>query len=143
MPQQPPGGGALAYNNKLIGVESGGNPLAQNPNSTATGPAQFTESTWLDNFNKTFPAQAAMPDAQKLALRTNPQSRHPGPEYLHAEQRAGADQGRYSDHGHDALCGAFLRRRRRDEGAQGRPECAAGQSRPARLDQGEPVPARG
>ncbi len=47
----------LSYNAKLTSVESGGDPNAKNPNSTATGPAQFTESTWLDNFNKTFPAQ--------------------------------------------------------------------------------------
>ena len=68
-----PQGGPLAYNAKLTNVESGGDPNARNPNSSAAGLVQFTDGTWLENFNKTFPAQASMPDPQKLALRSNPQ----------------------------------------------------------------------
>lgn len=44
---------------RIVGVESGGDPNAKNPNSTATGLGQFIESTWLRLFRKHFPAQAA------------------------------------------------------------------------------------
>lgn len=37
------------YLNTLNKVESGGKNDAQNPNSTATGPFQFTEGTWRDS----------------------------------------------------------------------------------------------
>ena len=37
-----------AFLNKLVGVESGGNPMAKNPNSSATGLGQFTTGTWAD-----------------------------------------------------------------------------------------------
>lgn len=36
------------YYAMLAGVESGGNLTARNPQSTATGPYQFTEGTWSD-----------------------------------------------------------------------------------------------
>lgn len=43
------GGGAFQnYLNNTIKSESGGNPNAKNPNSTATGLAQFTEGTWAE-----------------------------------------------------------------------------------------------
>lgn len=55
---------------RIIGVESGGNPNAKNPNSSATGLGQFIESTWLNLFKKYFPDRAAgMTDAMILALR--------------------------------------------------------------------------
>lgn len=44
---------------RIVGVESSGDPNAKNPNSTATGLGQFIESTWLRLFRKHFPAQAA------------------------------------------------------------------------------------
>jgi len=34
---------------KIMMCESGGNPLAQNPNSTAKGLFQFLDSTWANN----------------------------------------------------------------------------------------------
>lgn len=37
-----------AFLNKLVGVESGNNPDAKNPNSSATGLGQFTSGTWKD-----------------------------------------------------------------------------------------------
>ena len=37
---------------KIIGVESGGNPSAQNPNSSAAGLGQFIDSTWLAMIRK-------------------------------------------------------------------------------------------
>lgn len=47
------------FSRKVVGVESGGNPNAKNPNSSATGLGQFIEKTWLDLFRKNFPAEAA------------------------------------------------------------------------------------
>jgi len=40
----------------IIGAESGGDPNAKNPNSSATGAGQFISSTWLDTI------KAARPD---------------------------------------------------------------------------------
>lgn len=83
MPQSPAGPQPMApqagmplptspsYYNRVVGVESNNNPTARNPNSTAYGAEQFTKGTWLDNFNKTFPQHASLPDDQKLALRAD------------------------------------------------------------------------
>jgi tape measure domain-containing protein len=58
---------------KIVGVESSGNPLAKNPNSSATGLGQFIESTWLNMFKKYFPDIAAgMTNAAMLETRTDP-----------------------------------------------------------------------
>lgn len=57
---------------KIVGVESGGNASAKNPNSTATGAGQFIESTWLKMFKQYFPERAqTMTDAAMLELRKN------------------------------------------------------------------------
>jgi tape measure domain-containing protein len=59
---------------RIIGVESGGNPNAKNPNSSATGLGQFTKGTWLRMFRQYFAEQAAtMSQEAILALRTDPQ----------------------------------------------------------------------
>lgn len=59
---------------RIIGVESGGDPTARNPNSTATGLGQFIESTWLDMFRRYFPDRAeSMSREAILALRTDAQ----------------------------------------------------------------------
>lgn len=47
--------GGRSYIDKLIGAESGGNRTARNPNSSATGLAQFTERTWAAEFAKVMP----------------------------------------------------------------------------------------
>jgi hypothetical protein len=58
----------------IIGVESGGNPNATNPNSSATGLGQFISSTWLDTIKATRPDLAqGKSDAELLALRNDPQ----------------------------------------------------------------------
>lgn len=55
---------------RIVGVESGGNASAKNPNSTATGLGQFIESTWLRMFKEYFPDKAAgLTDAMILAFR--------------------------------------------------------------------------
>ena len=53
---------------------AGGNRSAQNPNSTATGNGQFTNSTWLDNVKAERPelVKAGLTDPQILALRNDP-----------------------------------------------------------------------
>jgi hypothetical protein len=59
-----------SYVDKVTGVESGGNPSAKNPNSSATGLGQFIESTWLDMFRRYFPDRAAsMSESAILELR--------------------------------------------------------------------------
>ena len=63
-------GNLSSFVNKVVGVESGGDPTARNPKSTATGLGQFVESTWLEMFQRYFPDRAAsMSEAAILALR--------------------------------------------------------------------------
>lgn len=57
---------------RIINVESGGDPNARNPMSSATGLGQFIESTWLDMFRRYFPDRAeSMSREAILALREN------------------------------------------------------------------------
>jgi hypothetical protein len=57
---------------KIIGVESGGNPNAKNPNSSATGAGQFISSTWLNMIRKYRPELAEGKSAGEiLAMRNN------------------------------------------------------------------------
>lgn len=63
------------YAARVSNAESGGNPTAKNPRSSASGPYQFTDGTWLENFDKTFPQMAAYSPEQKLAIRDNPKYR--------------------------------------------------------------------
>lgn len=56
-----------------IFAESGGRLNARNPRSSATGPAQFIDGTWLAMIRKYRPDLAAgKSDSQILALRTDP-----------------------------------------------------------------------
>lgn len=75
---------------RIIGVESGGNPDAKNPNSSATGSGQFIESTWLRMIEIHRPELAAGRTKQQLLdLRRDPQiSREITTRY--AEQNAAA-----------------------------------------------------
>lgn len=58
----------------IIGVESGGNPNARNPNSSAVGAGQFISRTWLDTIRAARPDLAqGKTDEELLALRTDPQ----------------------------------------------------------------------
>jgi hypothetical protein len=66
----------VRYQNKLIGFESGGNPTAKNPRSTATGLGQFIEGTWLaiapTVAQRLGQDISGMSRADVLALRTDP-----------------------------------------------------------------------
>lgn len=57
----------------IIGVESGGNPNATNPRSSASGLGQFIDSTWLATIRQAKPELAGKSDAELLALKTDPQ----------------------------------------------------------------------
>jgi hypothetical protein len=59
---------------QIINVESGGNPTAQNPNSSASGPGQFINPTWLATVKAHRPDVAdGKSDDEILALKNNPQ----------------------------------------------------------------------
>jgi hypothetical protein len=58
----------------IIGVESGGNPNATNPNSSASGLGQFINSTWISTIRAARPDIAeGKSDSELLALKTDPQ----------------------------------------------------------------------
>lgn len=61
------------YTDHVVQAESGNNPNATNPNSSATGLGQFTNGTWQEEFAKRYPDLAGkMSPDQVAALRTNP-----------------------------------------------------------------------
>lgn len=64
----------MAIEDQIINAESGGDPDAKNPNSTASGPGQFIDSTFLSVLKQHRPdlAQGQSDDAL-LALKHDPQ----------------------------------------------------------------------
>lgn len=64
----------MALVDQIIGVESGGNPNATNPHSSAGGAGQFINSTWLSMLRQHRPDLAqGMSDSDLLALKSDPQ----------------------------------------------------------------------
>lgn len=55
--------------NRIIGVESKGDPTAQNRNSSAGGLGQFTDSTWLASVKTYAPEMKGKSDAEILAMK--------------------------------------------------------------------------
>lgn len=63
----------MALSDNIINVESGGDPNASNPNSSASGPGQFIDSTWLATIKAHRPDLAqGQSDANLLTLKTDP-----------------------------------------------------------------------
>ena len=64
----------ILFLDRLMRAESGGRRYAKNPASSALGPFQFVETTFLDLVRRNLPAVASgKADADILALRTDPQ----------------------------------------------------------------------
>jgi hypothetical protein len=71
-PAQPAQSGG--YADRMIGLESGGDPNAKNPRSSATGAGQFIDSTWIDMMRRHKPEVAGMRSNEYiLSLRNDPQ----------------------------------------------------------------------
>jgi hypothetical protein len=72
-PTAAPSAAGPGIPDRIVSAESGGVPTATNPNSTAAGPGQFLDSTWLETVKKNRPDLAAgKDDATLLAMRTDP-----------------------------------------------------------------------
>jgi len=61
-----------SFVDRVVGVESGGNPNAANPRSSASGLGQFINSTWLSTVRAHRPDLAGRSDADLLALKNDP-----------------------------------------------------------------------
>src|SRR6185437_14047848 len=62
----------MAITDQILGLESGNDPNAVNPRSSATGVGQFLSGTWLDMINKYRPDLASLPQNEILGLRKDP-----------------------------------------------------------------------
>lgn len=67
-----PKGPSPSFAARVDAAESGGNPNAKNPSSSATGPGQFINQTFLDQVKRNAPEVAqGKTDDQILAMRSN------------------------------------------------------------------------
>ena len=63
----------MSYADSVVAAESGGNPNSQDPNSSASGPAGFINSTWLSTIKAARPDLAdGRSDQELLALKNDP-----------------------------------------------------------------------
>lgn len=62
----------MALVDRIVSAESGGNPAARNPRSSAMGSGQFIASTWLNTIARHRPDLAGLPRDEQLALRADP-----------------------------------------------------------------------
>ena len=62
----------MAITDQILGLESGNDPNAVNPRSSATGVGQFLNSTWLDMIKKYRPDLSSLPQNEILGLRKDP-----------------------------------------------------------------------
>lgn len=63
----------MSYSSSVIQAESSGDPNSRNDLSSASGPAGFTNGTWLETVRANRPDLAGKSDDELLALKTNPQ----------------------------------------------------------------------
>jgi hypothetical protein len=64
---------ASALAQSIVFVESGGDPGARNPRSSATGAGQFLDGTWLEMIRAYRPDLAVRSDPEILDLRDDPE----------------------------------------------------------------------
>ena len=73
----------------IVQAESGGDPNAKNPNSSASGPSQFIDSTWLDTIKAARPDLAqGKSDQELLALKTDPELSRQATDYYAQKNQA-------------------------------------------------------
>lgn len=108
MPAAGGGAGGGDYLARLISMESGGDPNARNPRSTATGAAQFIDGTWM-RFAQANPQRfAGMSREQILAARNDPNlSREAADWYRRENLAALSAQGLPANDGTAALSHRF------------------------------------
>ena len=103
--QPPPQGG---YLDRLVQDESGGRPDARNPRSSATGAAQFIDSTWLQFAQANPQLFQGMSRDQVLAARNDPNlSRQAADWYRRENLTALSGQGLPANDGTAALAHRF------------------------------------
>jgi hypothetical protein len=72
-PKLNPNESETIFLNRLMRAESGGRRFAKNPASSALGPYQFVEATFLDVVQRNLPGMSSgKSDAEVLQLRTDP-----------------------------------------------------------------------
>lgn len=96
------------YISRLVSMESGGDPNARNPRSSATGAAQFIDGTWMRFAQANPQLFQGMSREQILAARNNPDlSRQAADWYRRENMAALAGQGLPANDGTAALAHRF------------------------------------
>ncbi len=106
MPPAQSGGGD--YLTRLVADESGGNPTARNPRSSATGATQFIDSTWLQFAQANPDRFQGMSRDQILAARNDPNLSREGADWYRRENLSAlSGQGLPANDGTAALAHRF------------------------------------